>query len=428
MDRTRTRWLAASAGAMALWNSPALAQQTETPSQTVPESEMAQDILDASAVRRNATYLDLTGSLGYSTNPMLRTVNSEGSLYGRASARGVHMWNGELSSTSLSAFVEGTTYFNDYGVKSIFSVSGDHQRQVSERVRLFGSAGVSGDLAGQLSNRFLYVPPLPEVPVEGEPPPVTVDDPDIFSFSGRQYRVYAQGGAAIRMSARGSLSLSGGAQRIFYTDEFFDDYTTVFGNGAYNHSLSDRTTVGFNLGLRRTDYDNSPDSSTIINPGVSIRTRLSEYWDASAGIGVSFADVERNGASSNSTSLSFNGSVCNTTENDRFCGRVSRYSNSTSRSALVTTTSLGVDWFRKLDAAQTIQLSASVVRYVADDELDDNFKTNHFRLAGSYSRTISGRLSAGADVGVRALRRDGIDPDTDVSGSLFVRYRVGDLG
>ena len=421
MNKTRKHWLAASAGAIALWGSPALAQ-------TATEGEMAQDVLDASAVRRNSTYVDLTGSLGYSTNPMLRTVDSQSSIFGRASARGVHVWNGELSSTSLSGFVEGTTYFNDYGVKSIFSLSGDTQRQVSETVSLFGSIGASGDLAGQLSNRFLYVPPLPEVPVEGEPPPVTVDDPDVFSFSGRQYRLYAQGGAAIRTGPRGNLSISGGAQRIFYTDEFFDDYTTIFANGAYNHSLSDRTTVGFNLGARRTDYDNSSDNSTIINPGISIRTRLSEHWDASAGVGVSFSDVERTGNSSNSTSLSFNGSICNTTENDRFCGRVTRYANSTSRSALVTTTSVGVDWFRKLDAAQTIQLSASVVRYVADDELDDNFKTNHFRLAGSYSRRVSGRLSAGADVGLRSLRRDGPDPDTDVSGSLFVRYRLGDLG
>ena len=98
-----------------------------------------------------------------------------------------------------------------------------------------------------------------------------------------------------------------------------------------------------------------------------------------------------------------------------------------SRSALVTNTSLGVDWFKKLDEDQTIQLSASVVRYSADDEFDDNYDTNHFRLAGSYSRRVSGRLSAGADVGVRALRQDGIDPDTDISGSLFVRYRLGDL-
>ena len=422
MDKIRKHWLVASAGAIALWSSPGVAQ-------TVSESEMAEDVMEATALRRNATYVDLTGSLGYSTKPMLQTLDSPSSVFGRASARGVHMWNGELSSTSLSAFVEGTTYFNEYGVKSIFSLSGDTQRQVSERVRLFGSAGVSGDIAGQLSNRILYVPSLPDVPVEGEPPPVTVDDPDIFSFSGRQYRVYAQGGAAMRTSARGNLSVSGGAQRIFYDDEFLDDYTTVFADGAYNHSLSDRTTVGFNVGIERTDYDNSSDSSTIINPGVSVRTRLSEYWDASAGIGVSFSDVERDGGSSNSTSLSFNGSICNTTEYDRFCGRVARYDNSSSRSALVTTTSAGIDWFRKLDEAQTIQLSASIVRYSTDGELVDSFETNHFRLAGSYSRRISGRLSAGADVGVRALRQEeGPDPDTDISASLFVRYRLGDLG
>ena len=420
MNSIRNHWLAASAGALVLCGSPALAQTTPQPTTSEEEPE-------AAPVRRSATYLDLTGSLGYASNPLLRIGDAPSSAYGRASARGVHAWNSELSSTSIAAFVEATSYFNNYGVKSIFSLSGNTQRQVSERVRVFGSAGFSGDLAGQLSNRFLYVPPLPEVPDASEPPPVTVDDPDLFSFSGRQYRVYGQAGASIRTSARSNLSLSGGAQRIIYTSDFFDDYTTIFGNGSYDYSLSERTTIGANVAIRRTDYDNSSDGTTIINPGVTIRTRLSQYWDASAGIGVSFADVERGGVGNNSTSLSFNGSICHTSENDRFCGRVARYSNSTSRSALVTTSSIGVDWFKKLDESQTLQLSASVIRYVSDEALGNNLKTHHFRLAGSYSRKINARLSAGADVGVRALRRDGPDPDTDVSGSLFVRYRLGDI-
>jgi hypothetical protein len=29
---------------------------------------------------------------------------------------------------------------------------------------------------------------------------------------------------------------------------------------------------------------------------------------------------------------------------------------------------------------------------------------------------------------VRALRQDGPDPETDIGGSLFLRYRLGDLG
>jgi len=417
MNLTKKHWLAASAGALAFVGSPVMAQTT------TPDTGET-----AAPPRRMVTYVDLTGNLGYSSNPLLRTVDSQSSVFGRASARGVHAWNSELSSTSLSAFVEATSYFNNYGLKSIFSLTGDTQRQVSQRVRVFGSAGVSGDLAGQLSNRFLYVPPLPEVPDVGEPPPVTVEDPDLFSFSGRQYRVYGQAGASIRTSARSNLSLSGGAQRIIYTDDFFDDYTTIFGNGSYDYSLSERTTLGANVAVRRTDYDNSSDGTTIINPGLTIRTRLSEYWDVSAGIGVSFADTERGGVGNNSTNLSFNGSACRTLENDRFCGRVARLSNSTSRSALVTSTSVGLDWFKKLDEDQTLQVSASVIRYVSDQDLGDNLKTHHFRLAGSYSRRINGRLSAGADVGVRALRRAGTDPDTDVSGSMFVRYRLGDLG
>ena len=421
MDKTRKHLLTASAGALALWSAPGLAQ-------TVTQEEMTEDVLDASAVRRNATYVDLTGSLGYATNPSLRTDDAQSSVFGRASARGVRAWNNELSSTNLAAFVEGTTHFNEYGVKSIFSLSGDHHRKVSEYVNLYASGGVSGDIAGQLSNRFLYVPPLPEVPDAGEPPPVTVDDPDLFSFGGRQYRFFGQAGASVRTSPRGSVSFSAGAQRILYTDDFFNDYTVVFGNGSYNHTISDRTSVGFNVGVRRTDWSDSSDSATTVTPGVSIRTQLSEDWNASAGIGLSYSDVNRSTADTKSTSLSFNGSLCRSSETDRFCGRVARYAGTSSRSALVTTTSLGVDWFRRLDDAQTIQLSTSLVRYDADDELDEDFRSNHVRFAGSYSRRVGSRLSVGTDLGVRAFRRPGPDPKTDVNGSLFVRYRLGDLG
>ncbi|HKH29221.1 MAG TPA: hypothetical protein VKA61_12930, partial [Sphingomicrobium sp.] len=119
----------------------------------------------------NADYIDFTANAGYSTNPFLQIGDSQGSGYGRLSARGVHAWGGERSRSSIAAFVEGTAYLNEFGFKSIFSVNGDTQQQVSETVSLFGSAGVSGDLAGQLSNRFLYVPPLAVVPDPNLPPP-----------------------------------------------------------------------------------------------------------------------------------------------------------------------------------------------------------------------------------------------------------------
>jgi hypothetical protein len=386
--------------------------------------------VDAAIPNRNYDYLDLTANLGYSSNPFLQAGNSRSSSFGRVSARGVHAWGGQRSRSSVSAFVEGSTYLNDYGLKTIFSVTGDTQFQASERVSLFGTASVSGDLGGQLSNRFLYVPPVPVIPNPNQPPPpINVDDPDLFSFTGRQYRIYGQGGASFLTSEGSTLTVSGGAQRTFYTDDLLDDFTTVFGNGMYSRTLSERTTIGVAVGVNHTNYSNSSASATTINPTVNIRTLLSENWDASAPVGVTFSKVDQElGGSDSSTNVSLDASLCRSMEFDRFCGHVARYAQSSSRAALFTTTSVGVDWYKKLDADSTIQLSAGVVRYVSETQALQDFRTHHFRLAASYSRRINTRLSAGADVGFRSLRRDGPDPNADIGGSAFLRYRLGDLG
>lgn len=417
MNSTRKQCLLATGVAVTLWASPALAQDTTG---STPAPEVAE--------RASVKYLDLSASLGYSTNPLLRTSGSEGSFLGRVSARGVSAWSGELSSSSISGFVEGTSYFNDYGIKSIFSVNGNTTRQVSETVRLHASGGVSGDLSGQLSNRFLYVPTAPEVPDPTVPFPPTVEDPDLFSFSGRTYRIYGQAGASIRTGTRSSVGISGGASRAIFTGSGLDDYTTFYANGSYGLDLSERTTVGARLGVSRTEYDGSDDHSTIINPAATLRTRLSENLTASVALGVTFASIDRGVNERHSTNLSVNGSLCKTTESERLCGRVSRYAQTSATSALVTTNSVGVDWFKKLDEAQTLQLSASVVHYVSEDALNDKRKSDYLRLAASYSRRINERLSGGVDLGARNLHREGPDPDTDISGTVFIRYRIGDLG
>ena len=423
MNSIRKQCLAATAGAVAVWSAPALAQDT-APRPTAPE------LVEDSTPRVNADYIDLTASLGYSTNPFLEIGDSQSSAFGRVSARGVHAWGGERSRSNISAFVEGTSYLNDYGLETIFSVVGDTVQQVSEKVSLFGSFGVDGDLGGQLSNRFLYVPPIPQVPDPTlPPPPVTVTDPDVFSFTGRQYRIYGQAGASFTVSQRGNLTVSGGAQRTIYKNDLLNDFTDIFANGSYNHTLSERTTVGLRVGASRTEYQNSSASSTIINPALTVRTLLSEEWDASAAVGISFSDVEGPlGGSDNTTNLSLDASICRSLQTDRFCGHASRYAQSSSRAAIVTTTSVGIDWYKQLDADSTLQLSTSVVRYDSKLATLADFRSHHFRLAASYSRSIGQRLSAGADLGVRALRQDGPDADTDIGGSLFLRYRLGDLG
>ncbi len=67
------------------------------------------------------TTLDLSAGIGVSTNPSLQ-VGGTSSAFGRVSALGAHEWRSERTSTSLSAYVENTTYLKGYGSKQIFDL------------------------------------------------------------------------------------------------------------------------------------------------------------------------------------------------------------------------------------------------------------------------------------------------------------------
>ena len=425
MRSLRSQCLAATAVALFAVTSPAVAQDTET-QQPPPQQPNASVDAEDLTPTRTLNFIDFTAGLGYSSNPFLRVVDAEGSFFGRLSARGVHTWRGEHSSTSISGFVEGSTYFNNYGLESLFTLDANHTQQVSEKVSIFGSAGVSGDLSGQLSNRFLNATPPgpdPTVPL----PPGGVTDPNLFSFTGRQYRVYGQGGASIRTSERGSLTISAGAQRYMYTADVLNDYTTVFGTVAYDHSLSERTTVGFRLSGEHTEYQNSSDSSSIVSPALTLNTRLSEEWTASGSVGVSFTKVDRGGNNETSTDLALSGSLCRQTLDDRLCANVQRFSQTSSLASILTTDTIGLDWYKKIDEKSSLQLSAGYSHY-EDKQTDELLKTDYFRAGASYDRRINPRFSVGAEVSARAYNQPGPNPDNDYSGSLFLRYRLGDLG
>jgi hypothetical protein len=374
-------------------------------------------------------YLDLTLGAGYSSNPFLRNVGADGSFFGRTSARGAYILRGEKSISSLTGFVEASTYSNDYGLKSVFDVNGSHSQQVSEKVTVFGSAGASGDIAGQLSNRFLYVPPTVETPGAIPLLPPTLEDQDLYYFEGRQYRFYGQAGLISRLDERSTLTVTGGGSRNTFAQQGLRDSTTVFASTSYGRILSERTTLGFNLFGARTNFDGSSDYVAALNPSVSVSSRLSENLDATAGVGISLSQFRHGADSDSSVDLSLDGSICRTSESERLCGQVSRHAQSTVAASVIRATSASANWFKKLDARQTVQLSAGYTRLsgTAANPVDQELHSSQLRAAASYSRLLDDRLSLGAEAGARSFRRPGDDPSPDFSGSIFVRYRLGDV-
>ena len=396
--------------------------------------------LPGAAWSQAQTYVDLQGGLGYSTNPLLVGGSNTGSAFARLSAYGFHGWTTERSQSSVSAYIENSTYFRRYSNTQIFSLNAQTSRSVSERVTVYGNLGFSGDFGGQLGSRFFSVPTAPvvanpagptapAVPVPSAPGSFVPGDPDLFGLTSRQYRLSGQLGASVALSARDSMTVSAGAQHVFTGGDGRDlDYSQYDTSLGYERQINERLAWGGRLIAQYSDYTGGR-SVTSIGPQATLRARLSEQWDVTAAAGFVHTREDRGPGEGNDSSidLAVDGSVCRNLESERICGRVARRSQSTILGGSSTSTSAAFDYYRRLNARDTIQATASVSSANGLRTLDIDQRSTFYSLAGSYNRMLNDRLSAGANAAVRRLSRAGPDPRTDVGGSLYVRYRLGNV-
>jgi hypothetical protein len=380
-------------------------------------------------------FIDLRAAVGFSSNPRLR-LNSSSSAFGRLSAYAEHGWHSERGKTTLSAYVENTTYLKDYGSKQIFDLDARTQQAVSPNVSVFGDLRFTGDFAGQLSNRLYSVPSEPPVTDPGNPIPPDTNNPDLFGLVGRQYRIEGQVGASIRTSAKGTLSVSAGAEHLMFSGRNSpSSYNVYFGSVGYNHQVTERTGVGATLFLQRQDFAGS-DYANVINPTLTAHTQLSETMTASGAVGILTIQQHRNGETHTSTSPSFSASLCNATSVGSFCGRIARDAQTALGRALANTTgeaavrtSASLDYYRRLGRNDTFQASISGTRYSTAEAIpgDGRFRTTYLSTVVGYDRKLGPRMSAGVSGGARKLFQTGPDPRIDLNASAYLRYRIGDL-
>lgn len=401
--------------------SPAAAQSTQPP----------QDDGGTSGVEtsRNQTFLDLQAGIGYSSNPELR-VGGVGSAFGRVSAFGFHGWGGERSSSSISGYVENSTYFRRYGNKQLFSLNANNATKISEKVTVFGNVGFSGDFGAQLSSRFFGAPTY-AVPTDPTIPDTTVIvvTPDLLALSQRQYRINGSVGTNVLLTPRDSVSATFGAQRVFYSGNSGAslDYNMYDASASYRRQVNERLGLGVRGIISKADYSLD---RTIVSYGPQITADLQLAENLQLGGAIGFVRTERDfgvaGSWRNSTDLALDASLCRSLEYERFCGRVSRRTQSASIGAAQTATSLVGDYSRRLNARDQFQASIAIVTTDGLRELGLG-RQNLYSLSGSFDRRISQRLSAGVSASARTFSIPGTDPKADIGGSIFIRNRLGSI-
>lgn len=385
--------------------------------------------LPSISLAKSQTYVDVTAGVGYSTNPLLRFGDNTGSGFGRLSLYGYHGWTTERTSSSLSAYVENTSYLQNLGSQQVFTLSANTNYRANEKVNLFGSLGLSGDIGGQLGSRYYGVPAGSVVQDPTIPTSVVIVDPNLYGLNQRSYTLSGNAGANIVLSPRDNLNIVVGAQRLFVSKTDTLDYSSYNSTIGYDRQINERVAVGGRLLIQYADY-NFGRSVFDIGPQATIRARISEQWDLSGAIGFvrttqDFGDL---GLGRNSSiNLALDASLCRQLENERICANVARRTQNTIVGSAPTSTTASANYYRKLSAKDSIQATATVARTGRYRLIDTNSASTFYSLSGAYDRLINDRISAGVTLALRKASYGGTDPKTDIGGSAYLRYRLGDL-
>lgn len=409
----------------------ALAAQTTTAAGSTPATDKP---TDSGRTAGQSTYVDLEAGAGYSTNPQLQIGSHTGGGFGRVSVHAVHTRTSARTSTLLSAYAENLTYTNHYGSQQSLSFFGRHDAAVSEHLRVFGDLSANYQQGGQLDSRILLVPNVP--PLVGPPgtPVLLPPGVDFLTVRGKEYGFAGHAGAEVALSPRDDFSVSSGVERTTFHSSVSNglgrsSYTTIPVSLSYDRQLSEHSTIGARVVAQDTEYD-GPASVRTVTPQVTARTSLSPTLSLSGAVGVSFSKVDDGVTTHHSTGLTANADLCSTTERGSICASVAINHETATVAGPAKSISGNLSYTRQLDANSTLALAAGVDHFSrpASVILGQSFSNaTYYRASAEYSRKIGQRLFAGLDLSARKVAESGPDPKADVSGSLFIRYRFGDV-
>jgi hypothetical protein len=223
--------------------------------------------------------------------------------------------------------------------------------------------------------------------------------------------------------------LSSGLERSIFRGLDDTSFWSIPASVGYNRRVSSRASVGGRVAVQYTDY-NGPESFWTVTPQLTASLLLSERLILSGALGASFAAVDDGTRTRRSTGLSASASLCKSGERTQFCGRASVDQRVATVAGPSKSVSAGLDYSRRLDADSTLQLSldgshySSPISVVAGRTFSSS---SYYRAAAGYTRRISDRWFGGVNLAARKLAQSGPDPQADFNGSLFIRYRFGDV-
>lgn len=400
------------------------------------------------------TTVDTTVSAGASSNPFLlpdKDSSFTGFIEGVISPR-VTVAD-ERGSATIGGSARGTFYVSGgYDPSWAANAFAQAQRALSDRFTLRASAQVASVIIGEQFNRAPLTLPLPpgtgttipraagtgaspvESPLIGTPVatvPLLPGSPDVTLLGSNQRITTLTGnvGGDYRVGQRSAVSIDGSVQR-FITGDRFSSFKSYGSSVGYRRSLSELTQVGVRMSGTWTSFDVGGEAS-VIQPQLTLDTRLSPKWQLSAAAGLLLTRTEDDSRQESALSFSGLARLCRAGEQSNLCVYGTRDAGPSGLGTVATRLNAGASYDRRFNADNTarVAIDISQVEAVATSAATPNLVDQDFTFftgSAGFNRQLSRRWSAGATASYRRIA-GGLSKASDVSAVLSISTRLGAL-
>lgn len=398
------------------------------------------------AIGQITTIPSATATVGgnYSTNPFL-TGEGDGAGSTQLDVRTSLQLIDGVNDAVISANYNRSDYFSRYGSNDGYGATVSANKRLNPRAGLQLGVSYDSQILGNLNGFNLpalspgltpatgtdtggVVSPVVTAPVIVAPVLGGVNgDVGLIGLRQRRSQISAQLSGSYALTSLSSVNLGVTGSKSLYPDSGaqlsnFKSYGLNFG---YNRTVSEISSVGFQVSASKIDYDQGL-SSQIYTPRLTYSRTLSELWSANASVGAGIARGDRR---STSVSLSVEGSVCRQGERGSGCLTASRVPNATGLGGVSVVTAIGLSYSRQLSEAMSMGASASYNRtgnglIVTETGLQDGGSQQFLSSDVSLQRRISRRLSAVGSVGYRNVNGT-FSNGSDVSARLGLSVAMG---
>lgn len=368
----------------------------------------------ASAQSADSWYIDVSGSVGYSTSPFLTSSGNEGSAYGEVTVNPHYTSRDERGSVEADGRYTKTFYFDRYGGTEDYGASVMAQQALDPLTSASGSVVFTSAILGERA----FTPGDPE---DSNLPDV---DPDAGLIGiGQRRNLFATNGSISRtISERDSLSLSAGANRSTYTGGVGDDFIGLNGTISYSRTLSQRASVGGTFSVQKISYDSNPlFDSNVYRPQATMTRQINEFISLNLAAGVLF--IESPLPDGGSSGLSGNINLCYNDNRSSGCLTAFTDASSSGFGGTRKTTGGSLSASYKLGEVDTVRGGISYTKF-GEGQLFA-IEREYITANLNWDRPIVGRLSGGVGLSYRSVSGAGFGEGSDFSAVVSLRYRIG---